>query len=708
MRFERRTRTTPLLAGTLLAIATVALSFNASAALLKPEPHHAGTAAEVVGKLETRHYSRRVFGDKLSSEMLDRYLTRLDGNRLLFLQSDIDQFQQYRYKLDDTLRKGDLDPAFAIFNRYQQLMESRLNQLVEQLPEMLAGFDFDVDESLLIDRSEAPWPRDQAEADELWRKRVKNRVLGLRLAGKPSEEILPMLQKSYKAQLHRVQQSNAEDVFQVYINSLTELYDPHTNYLSPRISENFNINMSLKLEGIGAVLQMEDEHTKVVRLVPAGPADKQGELHPADRIVAVAEGDGELQDVIGWRLDDVVELIRGPKNSVVRLEVIPATAKADDQRKVIRIVRNEVKLEEQSAKKQILDIWHDDRSVKVGVINIPTFYIDFEAMRRGDPNYKSTTRDVYNLLTELMEEGVEGVVIDLRDNGGGSLQEAHALTGLFIDAGPIVQIRHANSQVRREGKTRSTPYYDGPLTVVINRLSASASEIFAGAMQDYGRALIVGSQSFGKGTVQSLTPLKHGQLKLTESKFYRISGDSTQHRGVVPDVVLPTLYDHDQIGESALPHALPWDRIDSIRHRLYYDIDTYLPHLAAKHRERTAKDPDFGFLAGQLALAEENSHLVELSLNEAKRKVQMEEQKQRQLALENGRRAAKGLKPIAELEEVSAEIAETDEEVRSGNGSDKKEREIDPTIADPLLTEAAHILADALPLYQRPLMATNR
>lgn len=696
----------PILAGPLLALLLSPAALGAIAPL-HATSQHGPTAIEIVNKLETRHYSRRTFGDKLSSQMFDQYLARLDANRILFLQSDIDDFEHYRNQLDDTLRKGDLEPAFLIFNRYRKRSEERLTRLLQQLPEMIAGFDFTLDESLQIDRSKAPWPQSLAESDDLWRKQVKNRVLSLRLAEKPADEILTMLEKSYRRQLHRVQQTNSEDVFQLYMNTLTELYDPHTNYLSPRVSENFSINMSLKLEGIGAVLQMEDEYTKVVRLVPAGPADKQGQLHPADRIVGVSEGDGAVQDVVGWRLDDVVELIRGPKGSVVRLEVIPATAKTDDQRKLISIVRNEVKLEEQSAKKEVLEIWHDDRTVKIGVISIPTFYIDFEAMRRGDPNYKSSTRDVYNLLTDLMEQGVDGVVIDLRDNGGGSLQEAHALTGLFIDAGPIVQIRNANARVRREGKARSTPYYDGPLTVLINRLSASASEIFAGAMQDYGRALVIGSQSFGKGTVQSLTPLKHGQLKLTESKFYRISGDSTQHRGIVPDLILPTLYDHDEIGESALPHALPWDRIAAVPHRLYYDIEAYLPHLASKHEERIARNPDFSFLADQQNLAGEQSELTHLSLNEDRRREQIAEQRERRLTLENRRRVARGLTPLSNLDELPEATAETTDALSTMEQSADTEQ-LHSSIADPLLTEAAHILADALPLYQRPMMAISR
>ena len=413
------------------------------------------------------------------------------------------------------------------------------------------------------------------------------------------DEIAPILIKRYSSQLKRVRQYNNQDVFQIYANALTELYDPHTNYLSPRRSENFNINMSLSLEGIGAVLQLEDEYTKVARLVAKGPADKQGELQPADRIVGVGQGvDGRIEDVVGWRLDEVVELIRGPKDSTVRLEVIPAKAKSTDKHKIITIVRNKVKLEEQSAQKRVLEVPDGDRVIKVGVIDIPAFYIDFDAMRRGDKQYKSTTRDVKKLLHELQDEGVDGILVDLRNNGGGSLQEANELTGLFIEYGPTVQIRHSSRRVWRDGKRLKTTYYDGPLVVLINRLSASASEIFAGAIQDYQRGLIVGDRSFGKGTVQTLIPLTEGQLKITESKFYRISGGSTQHRGVVPDVEFPSLYDPEEIGESALERALDWDQINPVRHQRYNDLSTVVPRITSLFEQRSASNPDFIYLQG--------------------------------------------------------------------------------------------------------------
>lgn len=663
----------------------------------------AKTAAEIVKKLQSRHYLNLSINNQLSSRVLDSFLTRLDGSKSFFLQSDIKEFEKYRFSIDDTLPKGDLEPGAAIYNRYQQRVINRLESIISHLPEMVASMDFSREEVLEIDRDDATWPANDAEAQDLWRKRIKSRVIGLRIANKPEPEIVPLLIKRFQNQLSRVKQSNAEDAFQVYMNALTSLYDPHTNYLSPTTSENFNINMSLSLEGIGAVLQSEDEFTKVVRLVHAGPADKQGHLKPADRIVGVAQDNGEFQDVIGLRLDEVVQLIRGEKGSTVRLEVIPAAAKTDEERKVIAIVRDKVKLEEQSAKKKIVEILHNNKLAKVGIIDVPAFYIDFEAMRNGDPNYKSTTRDVSQLLTELIAENVEGIIIDLRDNGGGSLQEANQLTGLFIEQGPTVQIRHSNTQVYRDGKRSSSAYYDGPLAVLINRLSASASEIFAGAIQDYQRGIVVGSQSFGKGTVQSLTELNQGQLKITESKFYRISGDSTQHRGVIPDIALPEIYDKEKVGESSLDNALPWDRINPVRHSRYYDLPAILPSLRAKHDARMKDDPDFIFLNDQLTLMEENRAITSISLNEVKRRQFQATEKSKALAIENKRRIAKGLEPLTEFLEDDSPSDESGDTNLLGEADNQPD---DGTI-DPLLTETAQILMDASPAYQQQRVAAT-
>ena len=490
--FTRRVFTT-------LALVLLLLPSAQALTELSPDGDQRGAMKEMLQRLERGHYVKLEVDDSASSQLLDSYLADLDPNRQFFLKSDIDEFERYRERLDDELKKGRVDAGFTIFNRYRQRIVERLEKTIASLDKTVPSFDFSKDENILLDRSEQPWPKNQQEADEIWRKQLKNRVLGLKLAGKEDKDIVELLQKRFRNQVKRLEQLESEDAFQMYANAFASLYDPHTDYFSPRLSENFQINMSLKLEGIGAVLQMEDDYTKIVRLVPAGPADKQGQLQPADRIVGVAQGKkGEMQDVIGWRLDDVVDLIRGPSGSFVRLDVIPAIAHSDEERKEIVIERNEVKLEEQSAKGEIIEIKDaDGETRKIGVINIPTFYLDFDAFRMGDPDFRSTTRDVHRILGELLVDGAEGIVIDLRDNGGGSLAEANGLVGLFIESGPTVQIRQSNSRVIREGKRRSSPYYTGPLAVLINRMSASASEIFAGAIQDYQRGIVIGTQSFG-------------------------------------------------------------------------------------------------------------------------------------------------------------------------------------------------------------------
>ena len=730
MRFAEDTELTrfekPLSSLALAALIALSPVFaQNAAALIEATPAQQETAAELIEQLEKRHYSKLRYDDALAAEHLDNYLDDLDGGRMFFTASDVAEFDAYRSTMDDELRKGKLDSGFAIFNRFHERLIARLGSVIEALPDTVAAMDFTIDERYDLDTDERPWAVDDTELDERWRLHLKNQVLNLRLADKPSDEIAETLGKRYSNQLARVEQYNAQDAFQIYANALTEIYDPHTNYFSPRRSENFNISMRLSLEGIGAVLSREDEFTKVARVVPAGPADKQGQLKPSDRIVAVAQGeDGDYEDVIGWRLDEVVELIRGPKGSTVRLQVLPSKAGADAKREEIRIVRNEVKLEEQSAQKKIIEVPHGDgEGLRIGVIDIPTFYIDFEAMRRGDEDYKSTTRDVRRLLGELEEEQVDGLIIDLRNNGGGSLQEANDLTGLFIEYGPTVQIRHSSRRVWRDGKRLRSSFYDGPLLVMINRLSASASEIFAGAIQDYKRGLVVGDRSYGKGTVQTMVPLTEGQLKITESKFYRISGDSTQHRGVVPDITFPSLYDADQIGESSLDHALDWDQINPVRHRRYSNVDTLVPQLAELFEARSSHDPEFLYLQDQLAVADKNRDIRSVSLNEQVRRDERNQREARALEIENRRRLALGEDTIASLDELDA--SDDDAEVDTDLGADL-DTDLDNNAADPdailadvdagdddvfsseelakddvLLSEAGNVLVDALLLEQQ-------
>lgn len=662
---------------------------------LKASKDQSATTVEIVKTLADKHYRNQLLNDELSGRYLDHYIDMLDPGKMYFYASDLEEFESYRFKFDDSLRKGDLSVGFAIFDRYRQHMNTRLEWLIDELLSEDADFQFDGKDVIHIDRSDASAPEDKASADELWRKRLTSSLLNLKLADKTLEESKDILVRRYQQQLKRLKQQDNADAFEVMINALTLLYDPHTSYLSPRTMENFNINMSLSLEGIGAVLQSEDEFTKVVKLVAKGPADKQGGLKVSDKIISVGQGaDGELVDVVGWRLDDVVKLIRGPKDTVVRLELLPSKAGANTVSKTIKINRGKVKLEDQAAQKAVFELTNGVDVYRLGIIDIPAFYMDFDAYQRRDPNFKSTTRDVLRLLQELEEENVDGIVLDLRNNGGGSLHEATTLTDLFVDPGPVVQIRQTSQTISRHHKSRSRAQYRGPLVVLINRLSASASEIFAGAIQDYGRGIIIGDQSFGKGTVQSLAPLKEGRLKITESKFYRISGDSTQHRGVVPDVTFPTLLDKDDVGESSYDTALPWDQIHAVPHAKYFDIKQWIPQLQSRHDARAPQDPDYTFLVDQWELVEKARSRKTVSLNEKARLAEQSDIEDQQLAIENKRRKAKGLKTYKSYAEIEAE-----NEVDEGEVAEPADAKIDPS-KDPLLTEAGYILVDFIDILK--------
>jgi len=681
---------------TISALILSGLAFEAhSKAVFEFSDEQSKTAIDILEKLSERHYRNQKVDDELSGMVLDKFVLSLDPSKSFFLRSDVDEFEVYRTQLDERFLEGDLTPGQVIFSRYFERASTRLNKVIERLDNAPLVFDFNKDEFIEINADEQTWAADKTDADSRWRKRLKANLLSLKLADEPLVEAQETLLKRYRNQLKRLEQQGVDDVFEGMINALTLLYDPHTSYLSPKTLENFNISMSLSLEGIGAVLQAEDEFTKVVRLITAGPADKQGKLRPADRIVAVGQGPaGEYIDVIGWRLDEVVKLIRGPANTVVRLSIIPATAADNSDRQEIKIQRGKVKLEEQAAKKAVLELTDGEQLFKVGVINVPAFYIDFEAYRRRDPEFKSTTRDVYRLLKELEQENVDGLIIDLRNNGGGSLQEATTLTDLFIDQGPVVQIRQTNETISRNYRSRQRAVYRGPMIVLTNRLSASASEIFAGAIQDYKRGLIVGAQSFGKGTVQSLTPVHSGQLKITESKFYRVSGDSTQHRGVLPDINFPFLVDATDVGESSYEHALPWDQIHPVPHDYYFAFEKILGEVKALHEVRKAKDPDFIFLESQVERLAETRAKTRISLNEVRRKQEKVKFEARSLELENTRRAAKGLES---LESMSAWKEEQEEKTITASNP---AAEID-TDNDTLLSESAYILIDVINLLQK-------
>ena len=688
--------------GVVLLLSSASLASN-----LTPTTEQTWTLRALVTELEEKHYVDRRYNDAMSAEHLNTYLERLDPSHLYFTASDVAEFQRYATQLDDLGRQGVVSPAFEMFSRYEQRASERLEQVISTMDTIVSRLDFDKDEYIDSDPTAREWAINDEDLDDRWRKRIKNQVLALKLAEKDEAEIAPTLVKRYENQKNRLAQYNEQDVFAVFANALTSQFDPHTSYFSPRRAENFDIDMRLSLEGIGAVLQNEDEYVKVVRVVPAGPADKQSDLRAAELIIAVGQGKaGPMTDVIGWRLDDVVDLVRGKKGTVVRLDVIPAAGRADEARR-LTITRNEVQLEEQAAQSKIIKINAlDGAPRKIGVIDIPAFYLDFDAYRKGDPDFRSTTRDVAKLVNELNDAGVDGLVIDLRGNGGGSLREANELTGLFIEYGPTVQIRGTGSRVWRDGKRRRGPYYDGPVAIMIDRLSASASEIFAGALQDYGRAIVVGDRSFGKGTVQTLLDLPEGQLKITESKFYRISGDSTQHRGVIPDITYPSLLQHDEIGESSLEKALDWDRIAPVRHKDYGVVDAILPTLVAKHTERANSDPDFQYIWDQKALAEKVRGAEVLPLNEAARIAQRKSQEIQYLVIENTRRKAKGLDTLASLDELNDEGDDSSdvppanaEEPSAVSDDDDTDEEVDA-----LITETARILADAINL-SGPVMA---
>ena len=653
---------------------------------LQPDRDEVIASLNVVELLKRHHYSKPPLDDKRSEIIYQSYLKLLDPARSYFLASDIAEFDKWRFQFDDFLKSGDLAPGFTIYKRYLDRIKSRLDFALAQLNKGVDKIDLNTQETLLVDRKDAPWAKNEAELDDLWRKRVKDEVLRLKIAGKDPAKIQETLTKRYKNQLARLGQTRSEDVFQAYLNTFAMSYDPHTNYLSPDSAENFDINMSLSLEGIGAVLQSDNDNVKIVRLVPAGPAAKTKQVATADKIIGVAQGDKEMVDVIGWRLDEVVKLIRGPKGSVVRLEIVPASnAPSDQTTKIVSITREAVKLEEQAAKKSILHLNQDGKEYKLGVIEIPAFYLDFKAYRAGDPEYKSTTRDVKKLLTELQSEKVDGVVIDLRNNGGGSLQEATELTSLFIDKGPTVLVRNADGKVDVLEDENSGAFYKGPMALLVNRLSASASEIFAGAMQDYHRALIIGGQTFGKGTVQTIQPLNHGELKLTLAKFYRVSGQSTQHQGVLPDIGYPSIIDTKEIGESALPEAMTYDTIKPAIKPAVDPFKPFLAQLQSRHDVRSAKDAEFVFIEEKLALAKKLMSEKTVSLNEVERRKQHADIEAKQLALENVRRKAKGEEPLKELKKEDEDALPSED--------DKTKPEDDAYLA-----ETGRILLDYLGL----------
>ena len=673
---------------------------------------HGDTAVSLLEELETKHYRAVEVDDNFSSAIFDSLIDTLDGSHSYFLRSDIDELSKFRYTLDDSLKSGSVEPGFEIYNTYYKRVLERLIYAINRIENNIPQMDFSVDEYIQLDREDAPYAESIADLDEIWRLRIKNSVLSLRLTGDDDEEIKDKLSKRYRNQLSQVLKTNERDIFQTFLSTVAKTVDPHTAYFSPRDSENFNMGLSLSLQGIGAQLTTEDEYTKIVELIKGGPAERGEELKQGDRIIGIGQGvDGEIQDVVGMRLDDVVAQIRGEKGTVVRLSVIPADAVSESSAQTISITRDTVKLEDQSAKKEIIELSYNEREYKIGVIDLPTFYFDFEAASRGEEDFKSSTRDVKILLEELKEEGVDGVVVDLRNNGGGSLGEANQLVGLFIETGATVQIRYSgirNGFTRPFGDNDPEVAYTGPLAVLVNRTSASASEIFAGAIQDYQRGIVLGGQTFGKGTVQEIIPMDYGQVKLTRSKFYRISGESTQHRGVIPDITFPDFYDaYDDIGESSLDGALPWDTVRPVEYRAYHPIQAAIPELRSLHEERAKTSPDFNYLLGQIERTRELREREEISLNEVVVKQEREDARKEEFEAENMRRALKGL-PLEEWiedEDIDEDsLASSDSEVIE---PEENEEDSDLEEDDPLILESGRILADYINLNGRRVSSAN-
>ena len=606
--------------------------------LLKPTPDQTQAALLATRFLTRFHYKAEPLDAKMSAQIFDRYLNALDIDRLFFTQADIDTFAAQRDKLGDAIYSQDLSVPYAIFNLYEQRVGERTAYAREQLK---LGFDFSKDESYRYEREKAPWAKTEAEVNDIWRKRVKNDWLRLKLTGKTDEKIRSTLDKRYANYLDRMHQLKSEDVFQTFMNAYAMAIEPHTNYLGPRASENFDIAMKLSLEGIGAVLQRDDDYTAIREIVPGGPASLSGKFKVGDRIVSVGQGEsGALTDVIGWRLDDVVDLIRGAKDTTVRLEVLPVDAGPDGKHQQIALVRKKVAIEEQAAKSSVIEVKSGDVTHHIGVISLPTFYEDFDARRRGDKDYKSATHDVEKLLVGLKKQNVDGVLVDLRNNGGGSLSEAIDLTGLFTGKGAVVQVRNANGHIEEGRNTHTEMIWDGPLEVLVNRNSASASEIFAAAIQDYGRGLIVGEPTYGKGTVQNLVDLDQmsqnekptfGELKMTIQQFFRINGGSTQLRGVTPDIAFAVTPDFDQNGEQAFDNSLPWTSIPPAGYAPTSDLKAIVPMLEARHEARTVGQKDWQAYEADIADLRKMRKETTISLNEQARRVERDEQAKKRL-----------------------------------------------------------------------------
>lgn len=662
---------------------------------LEPLPRHHDTSVAVVDRVGNYHIRPVPLDDDASQRVFERYLGNLDHRRAHFLAADVAALEKYRNQLDDALQEGDLAPAFDIYNTYRRRALERVEYEAALLAKGIDQFDFRIDETVQTDRSEAPWPATREELQGLWRRALKSRVLNGKLAGETMEAIADILAKRVKNRLRGIRQTRSEDVFRIYINAFTSTYDRHTQYFSPRESEDFNISMSLSLEGIGAVLGVEGDYTVVEQLVPGGPADRGGDLAPADRIVAVSQSAKEpFVDIVGWRTDDVVQLIRGPKDSPVLLKVIPAGADASVTQ-VVTIVRNVVQLEDQAVSKTMLNIMRDGREYRIGVVDVPIFYLDFEGVQAGEAHAKSSTRDVARLIEELKADGAEALVVDVRNNGGGSLQEAVALTGLFMDSGPVVQVSNLRRPPSQHRDTDGATAWTGPLAVMVNQLSASASEIFAGAVQDHGIGIVVGAKTFGKGTVQMLLDLRRGQLKLTRQKFFRVSGQGTDQNGVEPDIAFPLpAFPRRRAYADQGAISLPGEQVAAADFQPAGTVAPFLATLRSRHEERANRDPEFAYLRGWKQHTEQLQERDSLSLNEAVRLAEKAAMDDKVLALENARLVAKEEAAVASLQELN-------ERRRAKTAAEQPHD-------DPLVRETANILIDYITLAQPEIAQAAR
>ena len=640
-----------------LALLTAAGSSDAPAATapvadgaLKPTIRQRALAPRIAELLEQQHYSRQRINDDVSVQVFERYLEMLDSQHSYFTAADVASFAPQRTRFDDMIHSGALEPAFDMFALYEQRNRERMRYAIGLLAQEP---DWTVDESYEFDREKSPWAKSAGELDELWRKRVKNDALTLKLTGKAWPDIADTLRKRYERVLTRVDQIKRDEVFEVIMNAFASVADPHTNYFSPVNTEENRIQMSLSYEGIGASLLLQDDYVTIGSLIPGGPAavaaaaSANTSLQVNDRILGVAQGNGgAFTEVIGWRLEDVVQLIRGKNGTVVRLQVLPAGAAPGSTERIVSLARGKVTLENQAAKKQVKVVNLNGHTQRIGVITVPGFYENIEERSANNPDYRSTTRDVRRLIGELKAEGhLDGLLLDLRGDGGGYLPEAQGLTGLFIDRGPVVQLKGTDGRIEVLDDPDAGATYDGPLTVLVDRTSASASEIFAGAIQDYHRGLILGQTTFGKGTVQNQVRLDlwpgqstNGQINVTVGKFYRVTGESTQHRGVEPDIALPSYIGKDEIGESSLEHALPWDRIAAARFSALPRSSDLITTLTDDERKRAANDPDYHWLLDSVAAAEKTRSTKSVSLNLAVRQKERESLDSARLALENTRR----------------------------------------------------------------------